>query len=252
MTSDEDAFPRRVEEACLNGWPALRQIVHGGLLLRFSDGYTRRSNSVSVIGPLWRDPDEAIAFCETAYRAANLSVIFRLSSAWNVGLAAALDRAGYGPPEDETLILCGRLASNASSDSTSVLPRPGAAWLDALARIQSQNAEARSIHRSIVRALAVPAGFASVRIDGEIVAVAFGAAHDGIVCVNSVATDPRFRRRGFARAAIDAVLAWAGRSAGATRACVPVVADNAPAIALYRQLGFTHEVSRYHYRRHLS
>ena len=46
-----------------------------------------------------------------------------------------------------------------------------------------------------------------------------------------------------------AVLAWALRQHGARRACVPVVADNMPALALYRGLGFDREVLPYHYRR---
>jgi ribosomal protein S18 acetylase RimI-like enzyme len=62
-------------------------------------------------------------------------------------------------------------------------------------------------------------------------------------------TDPAFRRQGLARKAVLAVLAWAYSRCGATGACLSVVADNAPAVALYEALGFSREVYRYHYRR---
>ena len=90
--------------------------------------------------------------------------------------------------------------------------------------------------------------FAAAFADGRIAAVAF-AVHDGIACVNSVAADPEFHRRGYARKAISAVLSRAQDRCGATGACVPVVAANAPAVALYEGLGFRTEAYRYHYRR---
>ncbi len=105
-------------------------------------------------------------------------------------------------------------------------------------------------HRRILESLAVPAAFAAARLDdGRLGALAYGAVHDGIVCVNSVVTDPAFRRQGLARRAVSGVLAWAQGRCEATGACLAVVADNTPAIALYHSLGFRREVYRYHYRR---
>jgi ribosomal protein S18 acetylase RimI-like enzyme len=116
--------------------------------------------------------------------------------------------------------------------------------------LQGQSDEAQDIHRRILESLAVPAVFAAVPVaPGRFGAVAFGAVHDDIVCVNSVATDPDFRRNGHAQTAISAILAWAQDRCGATGACVPVVAGNAPAVALYVGLGFRTEAYRYHYRR---
>jgi N-acetylglutamate synthase len=167
-------------------------------------------------------------------------------------LSRALDERGYGPPEDQSCVLAMDFSETPPQPvAGAVLEEgfPGGAWLETLARLHHQSETAQRTHRRILRNLAVPAVFASVSLDGTSRALAYGAVHDGLVCVNSVVTDPAFRRQGLGRQAVSAVLAWAQERCGATGACLAVVADNAPARALYQRLGFTREVYRYHYRR---
>ncbi len=242
-----------VQEACLNGWPALREVVFDGWLLRFSRGYTRRTNSVHLLSAGVRPLHEKIRYCEALYAAQGLPTLFCIPSTAPPSLGHALDERGYGPPEGET-----RLLSMSLTDA-SLLPQdgvrleeglPGDDWLHALAGLQGRGEAERRTHRAILEALAVPAVFASVPVgEGRLGAVAFGAVHRGMVCVNSVATDPDFRRRGLAHRTVSAILAWARDRHGATGACVPVLAENDPAAALYERLGFRDEAYRYHYRR---
>lgn len=243
---------RSVEEACLNGWPALRTIVLDGWLLRLAEGYTRRANSVHVLSPGSRHAGEKVAACERIYEAHGLPAVFCLTSMAPSSIGAVLDHRGYDPPEDETCVLYQDLSPGKTSclDEVNLAEGvPTEEWLETLGRLQDQGRAAREVHRRILDALAVPAVFASVCEEGHIASVAFGAVHDGIVCVNSVATDPAFRRRGLAQRTISSILAWAADRCGATGACVPVVAANRPAVGLYQGLGFASEAYRYHYRR---
>ena len=250
MTRPTD-LARRVEEACLNGWPALRQVSFDGWLLRFSEGHTRRSNSVTPVAPSSRDLRDKIAYCEALYAWAGLPLIFRVPTMAETGLDAALAARGYAA-EDETCViyrdLDGSLAERGDAELAEGMPSE--AWLDAHARFTGSAASGRSVQRKILEALSVPAVFAATRTsDGHIASLAFGAMHDRIVCLNLVATDPALRRQGLSRRTVSSVLAWAQEQAGAAAACLPVVASNAPAIALYRALGFVTELYRYHYRR---
>ena len=70
----------RVEEACLNAWPALRQVLFGGWVLRFSGGLTRRANSANPLGIERSQPAGLIAGCEALYRHHRQPTIFRLPS----------------------------------------------------------------------------------------------------------------------------------------------------------------------------
>jgi [ribosomal protein S18]-alanine N-acetyltransferase len=55
--------------------------------------------------------------------------------------------------------------------------------------------------------------------------------------INTLAVAPEFRRRGFATALLQAVMAEAERE-GAVKATLEVRASNTPALALYERLGF--------------
>ena len=41
--------PLRIEEVALNAWPSMQHMLYDGWLLRFSNGYTKRANSVNIL-----------------------------------------------------------------------------------------------------------------------------------------------------------------------------------------------------------
>jgi len=241
----------RVEEVCMNAWPALQEIHYDGWLIRLADGQTRRTNSVNILyeGKL---PDEAkVAYCEDVYRRHGLPSHFRILSTAGESMDRLLERLGYDA-QDQTSTLFMDFARHAPAPpqiAVEMTPdAPTAEWLAARAQISGQTRSETAKVEKILQHLALPAVFAAVRDDDGVVrSVAKGAVHDGIVCLNLVATDTALRRRGYSRECLGAILCWA-KQGGANGACLQVVSTNAPAIALYQSLGFTQELYRYHYR----
>lgn len=250
MGSD-DALAQRVEEACLKGWPALQEMMLDGWLLRFAGGHTRRANSINPLRQGRRDLREKIAECEAAYRARRLPAIFRISGLAERGLEEVLGALGYGPPEDESCVIYRPLDGGDLNGGEADIweNAPSTQWLDTHARCSGSDKAAQRAQRKILKALSVPAMFAGIRAEGQLASLAFGAIHDKLVCINLVVTDPALRRRGLSRRAVATVLAWARDRGGAEGACLPVVATNFPARALYQQFGFNTELYRYNYRR---
>ena len=236
------------ERALQMAWPAVEEQPRGDWLARFAPGVSRRSNSANPTRAAPRNIEADITACEALYRARGAPALFRLPSLVAPAADARLNQLGY-MSEGETLTLCGELAPAGPRDPQVVVAaRPEAPWLAAMAELQERAPEQTAIYSRVVESIAIPAGFASLREDGEWAALAYGAVHGGWLCCESVVTHPRLRGRGHARRLLTALLAW-GAENGAQGACLQVAADNAPALALYRSLGLRGELYRYHYRR---
>src|SRR5689334_19582502 len=87
---------RFYEELSLNSWPALQTQHYDGWIIRFADGYTKRSNSVSPLYASSIAALEKISHCEQLYAARGLDTVFKITdSAQPDDLDAILDNLGY-------------------------------------------------------------------------------------------------------------------------------------------------------------
>jgi N-acetylglutamate synthase len=235
----------RIEETCFNAFPSLKQVLFGDWLLRFAVGLSRRANSANPMRPGCSGIAAAIAAAEQLYPLHGQPSLFRVPSIADPAVDRALEARGY-TSEGETVVLYGAMDQFAASSHAEVrlLAEPSSEWLAAMASMQRYSSTQADTYRRIVGAIAIPARFALAATDGAPAALAYCVIHDGLLCYESVITDPRRRRQGLARRVMAALAAWA-RAGGV---CLQVAADNTPARALYSGMGL-HEVYRYHYRR---
>jgi ribosomal protein S18 acetylase RimI-like enzyme len=245
--AETDLF-RRIEEGCFNAFPSLKQVLLDGWFIRFAEGLSRRANSANPLRPDCAPVERVIDTIEALYRGQGQPPIFRVPS-FIGGIEEVLAARGYSG-EGDTRVLYGPMSELAARPDPEVVlsSHAGSDWLSAVGTLQGHSAEQRVTYRRIVRAVALPVAFAALRVDGRITALAFGAVHDGLLCYESVATDPRRRRQGLARRIVAALADWA-REQGADAACLQVVADNAPAIALYDGFGLKTDLYGYRYWR---
>ena len=242
----EPALGWRVEETCLNAWPALREVLFDGWVLRFSAGLTRRANSANPLRPV---SHVDLRVCGALYRRLGLPTIFRVLSLVDPSIDERLAEAGY-TAEGESCVLYAPIEDIAAGRDPDVrlLDQPSPEWFDAMATLQNHSSGQAAIYRKIVGQIAIPAVFAVLSDEGGTAALAYGALHNGLLCYESVITDHRRRRQGSGRRIVCALAAWA-RDEGAVGACLQVEAHNAPARALYAAIGLKRELYRYHYRR---
>jgi ribosomal protein S18 acetylase RimI-like enzyme len=240
--------PRELEELALTAWPALRQWLYDGWVIRFADGHTRRANSVNPLYPARRDATQKIAQCEQWYAAAGLPTVFRINARTApASLDRLLEARGYRRL-DRSLTLQRRLDSWAISGEPQETLRSEALpdWLTLYCQITGKPVEQQHSHTAILRATPEPHIFASLWNGDQAVACAVGVVYAGALSIVDVVTDPQHRRRGYAASLLSQLFDWA-RRAGSTDAALQVQGDNVAARALYARLGFQ-EVYAYWYR----
>jgi N-acetylglutamate synthase len=204
----------RVEETCLNAWPALREVLLDGWLLRFSGGLTRRANSANPLGPV---AHPARHDCEALYRRQGLPTIFRVLSLIDPSVEEQLAAAGYTSEGDSCVLHSDIQGIETARDpDVWLLSQATPDWFAAMAALQNHTTEQADTYRRIIGQLAIPAAFAALSVDGEIAALAYGAIHNALLCYGSVITDSRRQRRGYARRVITSLAA--GRRSSGRRA----------------------------------
>jgi ribosomal protein S18 acetylase RimI-like enzyme len=246
-----------LEDVAARGWRAAETEQLGGWLLRASDGFTGRANSVLPLGRPDVPLDDALERAHDWYAARELPAQFQLPVAARRLLDAELGEKGWtaSPPVDVLAARVDQLLAAGSgrghTPEVHITDRPDDAWL---ARYRDGGGTATAARGILTRHERV--GFASVRIDGEVVAIGRATvdrentpAGTGSLWLGITAVEvaPESRRRGLARAIMHALGRW-GAERGASRSHLEVSADNDPARELYRTLGYWQHHA-YHYRR---
>lgn len=240
---------KEVEEFSINAWPSLQTVLLDGWLLRFADGYTWRSNSVSALyegGE--RTLEEKIALCEAVYAEAGQPAIFKITPFIHPRLDSLLDERGYKSVEPSLVM---------ELEDLSTVPEPSRydiqidqsvnqAWID---RLISMNGMSEKNGRTTMKMFERPlmrTGFFTL-YDGEAaIACGIGVANDEYVGLFDIVTHPEHRGKGAGEQLLRYILKWA-RDRGAKKSCLMVLRDNPPANRLYEKLNYR-TIYEYSYR----
>ena len=244
ISPTDSALARRVEEASLNAWPALQQIVFDGWLLRFARGFTKRANSVVPLYPGSLATEEKVRYCENLYAREQLKTIFRLTT---LGPSDAIDAmlADRGYEQlDPTRVMAAKLDRDTGEPSVRLLAIDD--WLAVYRQLTGMPEDAALLHQLILKAIGSPTAFAVLHNREQPVACGLAVLEHELVGLFDIVTAREHRRQGFGQRLVGDLMAW-GAAHGARHAYLQVIASNAPAGALYKALGFK-DLYSYWYR----
>ena len=239
---------RRIEEAALNSWPALQQMLFDGWVIRFADGYTKRANSATPVYPSTLALPEKTAFCEELYQRKHLPTIFRLLSfsPQVQELDNLLEQRGYAFV-DQTLVLSAPLTRGETHASAGFQSVALDEWLLLYNQFNQARPEQVPLHRALLQKIVPRSLFASYYDeDGLPVACGLGVLENDTFGLFDIVTKTEQRRKGYGARLVAGMLAWAAQN-GANQAYLQVVKTNKVARNLYAKIGFQ-ELYDYWYR----
>lgn len=245
------ALLSRIEDATLNASAPPQQRWLDGWQLRLSPGKARRARSVHGLADGLMSLDGRLAACAATYREAGLPLIFRITPfSRPLGLDAALEQRGFVLVDPTLVMICAALPTETASAPAGIeLVQPGHEhFAEAVGALRQSPAAHRLAHAERLQQSPTPyQGWLLRRVDDAAVLACAQTAREGdCVGLYDVFVAPDQRGQGLSRRLCAALLARA-RAEGARLGYLQVQADNAPAISVYRRLGFTDGFS-YHYR----
>jgi RimJ/RimL family protein N-acetyltransferase len=240
--------PFIIEESSLAAWPALQQECYDGWILRYSMGYTKRSNSVNPIYPSSKDLNEKADYCEKWYQGKGLPTIFRITPFVSPQhLDPFLDARGY-KKIDVTSVLTLQLSD------LQIQPRPGielrtinmGEWLQIYHRFKEETLQSQMLHRKILEAIPFKVRFVILLDAGHPVACGIGVVDKPIIGLFNLITIATQRKKGYGTDLLVSLLDWA-RGIEVELAYLQVVENNVAAMNLYAKCDFKKAYS-YWYR----
>lgn len=231
---------QKYEEMCLNGHVALNTFFYDGWILKFSEGYTGRANSVSLLYPSSLPVADKVVFCEQMYQKQKLPCQFKLTEL-DTELNDFLEKRGYEVATPTDLMVCD-LGCPAEPDNDSqieyVFSKTPKEWLPLFFKIHEINdAHDQDVYTRMVDKVLVDTIYCTVLYKGKPAACSSAAIENGYMLLQNVIVSSELRGHGLGKKVCSAILKKA-YEAGAQHSYLQVVQTNTVAVNLYKKLGF--------------
>ncbi|MCK0470540.1 GNAT family N-acetyltransferase [Halalkalibacter sp. APA_J-10(15)] len=240
---------QKIEELSMNALPALQTQLVDGWVVRFSDGYAKRANSIY---PLYSSNDvieEKIETMRKMYRRKKLKVIYKLTT--NVfpnDLDRILEQKGYvldGLTSVQLLSL--NDVEVPTANKTVLYSTFDEKWFFYFCELNHVRGTDQVTLKKILKRIVPEVCYVILFNDkNEPLTCGMGVLEGEYIGLFDIVTNEKYRNKGYAKQLIATILNW-GKENGAEHAYLQVVLNNRPALNLYSKLGFK-EVYRYWYR----
>ncbi|HSH01366.1 MAG TPA: GNAT family N-acetyltransferase [Anaerolineae bacterium] len=239
-----------LELGLMSAWPAARSVWHNGWVLRWTNGYSKRANSVTPIYKRGADLAKQVAWCEQYYKGLGWNVIFRETPLGDgAEMAAYLEGNGYAR-FDKSIVPIRELSEKIELNQNVVWEdwsTRAVSWVSLAAKFRGDDAgehEHVALLERIVNERVLAVGY----VDKEPVVIGVGVRFGQWVSIFEVLVAKDRRREGWGRAITERFMSW-GKDRGATHACLQVVRANEAAYKLYETLGFENAYEYIYWRK---
>lgn len=238
----------QMEELSINAFPAILTELYDGWILRYSNGYTYRGNSVNPLYPSTINLADKIKYCEDKYFKKGLPCVFKMTENVDKTLDISLENQGYAIEKSADIMECKidkyiKLEVEDVKISTDMTNE----WLDGFLKLNGATKEnIKSTAKIMLFNIKNPVFCASVYKDKMMIACGLGVLENGKIGLYDILVLENYRRNGLGKKICKAIINGGSKN-GADSAYLQVASLNEKAINLYNSLGFK-KVYTYWYR----
>jgi N-acetylglutamate synthase len=241
---------KKIEELSMNAFPALSTVLVNGWILRFSNGYAKRANSVNPIYNCSIDIAENIEICEEMYKGKHLDTVFKLTeSEDSFKIDEILEQRGY-TYDAKTNIMQRNIQAyqitNAEKQGVVIYNELRDEWFEAFVSMNKASEKNAIILKKLLEGLIPNAYYACIIDSGRIEAVGLGVAERGYIGMFDICVHENQRRKGLGTKLMKNLI-YRGSEEGCIFSYLQVVDANEGAKILYDKLGYEKQYS-YWYR----
>ena len=242
-----------IEQATRQIWPALEQKALPYGVLRYAQGVSRRSNSLSLFPECEAQREELIASAEIFFRDRQLDSIIRIldrkskASCDFQALDEMLEAQSY-ELQAPTKIMVMDVPSTPAHEASCVIEEIQLAdWLKTWHEFSGQKSSNFAVHLKMMKNISNSHCFTVLKNEqGEILSCGMAVISGAGVGFSCIATAQQHRGKSYGQLLIKGLLDW-GKNRQAAYAFLQVESGNSSAISLYEKLGFR-ELYSYWYR----
>jgi ribosomal protein S18 acetylase RimI-like enzyme len=239
-----------IEQIASRAWPAKHTAQYGGWLLRFTEGITRRANSVLPVGkPEAGNLGVAVEYARNFYKQHKLPLRFQMTAASQPAeLDAFLETARLIIDMRVKVLTAplSRIFLEEPEVGIVVFGSPWKDWFSAYKEAAGLNKKALTVRQGIIDRINTEKACAAAIVDDQVAGIGLAVLDGEWLGLFSLATKEKYRRRRVASSITQSLVSW-GMIRGANWGYLQVEEENTPAQKLYYGLGFEDAYS-YWYR----
>ena len=238
-----------LEELSMDGWPALMTLLYDGWVIRLSNGYGNRSNSINPIYSSKINMEEKIEYCKKLFGRHNLPAAYKLLSCEeHKPLEKRLEALKYRKINETSVQTC-NIPATTESKRRGIIVSEGfdEHWIKSVIEFNQIEEKDVPTFKKILGNIAREKIVVRKEVAGEIAGCGYGVIGNGYVGVFDITVKEDQRRKGYGREIVETILREAAKR-GVKNSYLQVMLNNPAALRLYKKLGFR-EKYQYWYRK---
>jgi ribosomal protein S18 acetylase RimI-like enzyme len=239
---------RSIEELSMNAWPSIQTQFIDGWIIRFANGYTKRSNSVNPLYYSSKDVNEKIELCEHIFKKKELKPVFKITlEVFPINLDDILKNRGYKAIDYTSVQILDLLDVDEPKNSNiNIYTDINEEWINCYCGLKSINIGDKITFKKILKNITNEIYFVSLLLNDKVIACGFGVLEDDYIGLFDIIVDINYRKYGYGEQLIKNIIKIA-KNKGVKKAYLQVILENVPAFNLYKKIGFK-ELYKYWYR----